>query len=163
VTGVPFDEFLHRAVFKPCGMERTGYYELDRLPDGCADSHIADSKRGGYRTNIYSVDAKGTGAGGAFTTVGDIGRFWEGLYGGTLVGRDLLLKLIMPGAGALYGMGFWLERRADGTTVPRMEGCDPGVSFVSGREADGTAITAVSNFGYDVWSVRRGIINIITH
>lgn len=158
VTGRPFDEYLQSAVFTPCGMERTGYYELDRLPSGCADSYIADGGSGGYRTNIYSVDVKGTGAGGAFTTVGDVRRFWDGLYGGTLVSPEALRAMTTPLDGVPYGMGFWLERRADGVTALRMEGCDPGVSFVSGREADGTVVTAVSNFGHDVWSVRRGIL-----
>jgi hypothetical protein len=53
-------------------MTNTGYYELDRLPAKCANAYIYDGNRKEYYTNIYSVDVKGTGAGGGFTTVIDI-------------------------------------------------------------------------------------------
>lgn len=75
VTGQIFDEYLAKNVFAPAGMAGTGYYEMDMLPKNCANAYIWDEGRGGYRTNIYSIDAKGTGAGGAFTTVGDIAKF----------------------------------------------------------------------------------------
>jgi CubicO group peptidase (beta-lactamase class C family) len=79
VTKMPFDEYLKREIFTPCEMASTGYYEMDRLPANCAYAYIRDDESGGYRTNIYSVDAKGTGAGGAFTTADDIERFWDSL------------------------------------------------------------------------------------
>lgn len=160
VCGISFDEYLRQAIFTPCVMARTGYYELDRLPDGCADSYIYDSAKGEFYTNIYSVDAKGTGAGGAFTTVRDIRRFWDGLYGGSLVSRKTLEMMLTPGDGSKYGLGFWQENRVDGL-IPRMEGCDPGVSFVSCREHDGTVITVLSNFGDDVWKVKRSIQTLL--
>lgn len=72
VTGKPFDLYLESHIFQPCGMHSTGYYELDCLPAKCAGNYIFDKEKNRYRTNIYSVDVKGTGAGGAFTTVGDI-------------------------------------------------------------------------------------------
>ncbi|WP_051197258.1 serine hydrolase domain-containing protein [Jonesia quinghaiensis] len=84
VTGEVFDQWLGRNLFLPAGMTRTGYYELDRLPQGCAYSYIEDGE-GGWYTNIYSVDVKDTGAGGAFTTVTDIARFWEFLLRGTFL------------------------------------------------------------------------------
>jgi Beta-lactamase class C and other penicillin binding proteins len=160
LCGIPFDEYLRQAVFAPCGMARTGYYELDRLPEGCADSYIYDSAKGEFYTNIYSVDAKGTGAGGAFTTVRDICRFWDGLYGGSLVSSKTLEIMFTPRSGSNYGMGFWLKKHVGGT-IPQMEGCDPGVSFVSCREPDGTVITVVSNFGDDVWSLKRKIVKLL--
>ena len=80
-----FDLYLKESVFDVCGMRDTGYFELDRLPAGCANNYIYDGASNSYRTNIYSVDAKGTGAGGAFVTVPDIIRFWEGLTDGKLL------------------------------------------------------------------------------
>jgi len=38
------------------------------------------------------------------------------------------------------------------------EGGDPGVSFISSRQPDGTVITAISNFGHNVWQLRRDIL-----
>ena len=40
VAGTPFDEYLKRQVFDVCGMDSTGYFELDRLPARCASNYI---------------------------------------------------------------------------------------------------------------------------
>ena len=154
VTGMLFDQYLQQAVFLPCGMNDTGYYELDRLPERCALAYIFDETSGDYYTNIYSVDVKGTGAGGAFTTVWDIHRFWDGLLGGKLLSQGMIKNMLSPHASdgkAYYGYGIWLKKQADGSFAPYFEGFDPGVSFVSSRINDGTVITAVSNMGHDVW------------
>lgn len=39
---------------------------MDRLPAKCANNYIYCTETKDYRTSIYSVDVKGTGAGGAF-------------------------------------------------------------------------------------------------
>ena len=78
-TGMDFDQYLKKNVFDVCGMNSTGYYELDRLPPKCANNYIYCADTDGYRTNIFSIDAKGTGAGGAFITVKDIINFWINL------------------------------------------------------------------------------------
>ena len=157
VTGKRFDEYLQEAVFEPSGMARTGYYEMDRLPGGCANSYIWDDARGEYYTNIFSVDTKGTGAGGAFTTVRDVRCFWEGLYGGKIVSRetaDMMTRFHAKWDGGGYGLGLWL----DGEGCPLFQGSDPGVEFVSRRLRDGTVVTAVSNFGDSAWEAADKLI-----
>ena len=79
MTGMYFDQYLKENVFDICGMKSTGYYELDRLPAKCANNYIYCADTKDYRTNIFSVDVKGTGAGGAFITVRDIISFWTNL------------------------------------------------------------------------------------
>ena len=54
ITGQYFDEYLRDHVFRKCGMESTGYYELDRLPARCANNYIYCPETGEYRTNIFS-------------------------------------------------------------------------------------------------------------
>lgn len=161
VGGDAFDRVLQRLVFVPCDMENTGYYELDRLPGGCADAYIWDREENSFYTNIYSVDAKGTGAGGAFTTVGDVGLFWDGLLGGKILPPPLakeMLRMHSGGGDAHYGYGMWLEPNAAGGWTPHFEGCDPGVSFWSSHDLEnGREITLVSNFGQNVWAVKRAI------
>lgn len=163
VTGLPFDAYLQKAVFDTCGMARTGYYELDRLPAGCADSYIFDSENRSWRTNIFSVDAKGTGAGGAFVTVEDILRFWEHLLAGDLLSIEMTREMLRihsrpDGQGkSCYGYGVWL-RTENGSLTPFFQGCDPGVSFMSEYDPDTrTVAVAVSNYGDDVWEVVRRI------
>ena len=38
LTGMYFDQYLQANIFDVCGMNGTGYYELDRLPSKCANS-----------------------------------------------------------------------------------------------------------------------------
>lgn len=161
VTGRMFDEYLQQSVFDPAGMVDTGYFELDALPERCADSYIWDEARGRYRTNIYSVDAKGTGAGGAFTTVGDVERFWQALFGGRLIPMELVAEMSRAQAqdgSDRYGYGLWIVRAPDGRDIVKFEGCDPGVCFVSSYDPQRRlSITALSNYGDDVWAMRRAL------
>ncbi|HEX3077817.1 MAG TPA: serine hydrolase domain-containing protein [Lachnospiraceae bacterium] len=165
VTGELFDEYLRKNVFEPCGMLHTGYYELDRLPAKCANSYIYDETRQEYYTNIYSVDVKGTGAGGAFTTVLDIERFWECLFSGKLISKEMLQQMLSVHAsdeeeGDYYGYGIWLNKIDEGRYVPFFQGCDPGVSFITSYDIDvDTSITLVSNYGDNVWRLLYEIRN----
>lgn len=158
VTGQKFDRYLQENIFDRCGMEGTGYYELDRLPGGCAYSYIFDDKRKMYYTNIYSVDVKGTGAGGAFVTVGDVENFWDALMQYRLLSEKMTEEMLRiqaesPGEDN-YGYGIWLDKRSEENILPYFTGCDPGVSFISTyNRKKALSITITSNFGNDVWKI----------
>ncbi|MGO4936515.1 serine hydrolase domain-containing protein [Fundicoccus sp. Sow4_H7] len=162
VTGQLFDEYLKANVFLPSGMIDTGYYELDRLPKNCANAYIFDENKNEFYTNIFSVDAKGTGAGGAFTTVLDINKFWLHLIDGSLISHKSLNKMfsIQSYNGYQnYGYGVWLDKTEDGYITPYFQGSDPGVSFISSYNLKNDIIfTAVSNFACDVWDLRRAFV-----
>jgi len=154
ITGKPFDKYLEEEVFQPLGMTNTGYYELDRLPAKCANAYIYDESRGDYRTNIFSVDVKGTGAGGAFTTIPDLENFWKGLFYFQILSEKTVKEMMSPQvAEKCYGYGFWLDKKEDGYIV-HFEGCDPGVSFYSAYDGEKELmITLISNFGANIWKM----------
>ncbi|WP_314059654.1 serine hydrolase domain-containing protein [uncultured Vagococcus sp.] len=156
VTDKPFDEYLQVAVFEPAGMTRTGYYELDRLPANTASAYCFDEKTQAYYTNIYSVDVKGTGAGGCLTTVGDVRRFWQALLNDRLVSavsREQMFTQQATNGEEIYGLGFWLTE-LNGQLVPYFEGMDPGICFFSlydvTREVN---VIAISNKTDNVWQI----------
>jgi CubicO group peptidase (beta-lactamase class C family) len=158
VTGVSFDEYLKENVFKPSNMIDTGYFEMDRLPERCANAYIYDEEKEEYYTNIYSVDVKGTGAGGAFTTVIDIQNFWKALLGGKLISKEMLSEMIRPKSEE-YGYGIWLRKMSDDLYYPYFQGEDPGVDFVSYYDLkEKLCVTVVSNFCSDVWEVLGDIL-----
>lgn len=165
VTGLDFDEYLKASVFDICGMSSTGYFELDRLPARCANSYIRIDGTDSYRTNIFSVDAKGTGAGGAFITVRDIVRFWQGLRDGQLLSKEMTAEMLKKQSGdgadseeGWYGYGVWIIDRSPERDIPYFQGCDPGVSFISEYEpVTDTISVLVSNYGDNVWSEMRKI------
>lgn len=165
VTGMMFDQYLKVNVFDVCDMKSTGYYELDRLPAKCANNYIYCAETKDYRTNIYSVDAKGTGAGGAFISVKDIFNFWKGLLGGKLISKGLVSTMLSKQSGdgidaeeGYYGYGVWLIDNPDENDYAYFQGCDPGVSFISEYNPNnGTISVLVSNYGDNVWKEMRKI------
>lgn len=161
VTDQLFDDYLGRQVFQPCEMLDSGYYELDRLPARCANAYIFDEAKQQYYTNIYSVDVKGTGAGGAFTTVRDVERFWKNLLSGRLVSMTTLKEMFSVHSSDgddYYGYGVWLEKVGETVFHPFFQGSDPGVSFISRYNPEnGLRVHIVSNKGENVWRLASKI------
>lgn len=155
ISGLAMEAYLRRAVFAPLGMADTAYPALDRLLANCANAYILDKKTGEYYTNIYSIDAKGGGAGGVFTTAADVESLWRGLYAGELLPLAMVRDMHTRHAGGRYGYGFWI--REDGN--PSFQGGDPGVGFVTSYDlATQTTVTAISNFEKDVWKIQDDIM-----
>lgn len=165
VTEMPFDHYLKVNIFDVCDMKSTGYYELDRLPAKCANNYIYCAETKDYRTNIFSVDAKGTGAGGAFIAVKDILSFWRGLLTGKLISRELVTEMFSKQSGdgedpeeGYYGYGVWIIDNPNGKDYVYFQGCDPGVSFISEYNPNDNIISVlVSNYGDNVWREMRKI------
>lgn len=162
ITKEPFDKYLKDNIFKIVGMNDTGYYELDRLPANCANNYIFDEVRGEYYTNIFSVDVKGTGAGGAFTTIEDIELFWKALLSYKLLSSNMTKKMLMVQSTCEdddnYGYGIWIDKDYTDNCLPYFTGSDPGVSFISMYNLrENINITIVSNFGDNVWKIAREI------
>jgi CubicO group peptidase (beta-lactamase class C family) len=157
ITGKLFDEYLKEVIFEPLKMKRTGYYELDKLPKNCSNAYIFDDLKKQYYTNIYSVDVKGTGAGGAFTTALDIKTFWEGLFKQKVISSKSLNQMLsrhvdLDGSG--YGLGVWLDKQDN----PYFVGEDPGVTFISWYDLKNhQIITLISNYQDNVFGVFKKI------
>ncbi len=169
VTGMYFDQYLKNNVFDVCGMNSTGYYELDKLPPKCANNYIYCNDTNDYRTNIFSVDAKGTGAGGAFITVRDIVGFWTNLLEGNLISKALVSDMLSKQSGdgadpeeGYYGYGMWIIDNPNGKDLAYFQGCDPGVSFISEYNPNNGIISVlVSNYGDNVWMEMRKIRDLL--
>ncbi len=168
VTGMYFDQYLKEHIFDRCGMESTGYFELDKLPAKCANHYIYCADTNDYRTNIFSVDVKGTGAGGAFITVKDIVSFWVNLLEGNLLSKALVSEMLKKQSGdgadeeeGYYGYGMWIIDNPDGRDFAYFQGCDPGVSFLSEYNPNNGMISVlVSNYGDNVWKEMRNLRKI---
>ena len=165
IAKTDFDKYLKQKVFDVCGMSSTGYFELDRLPAKCANSYIRCSDSDDYRTNIYSVGAKGTGDGGAFVTAGDIVKFWKGLIGHKLLSEKMVSAMFSKQSGdgkdpeeGYYGYGVWIIDNPDGQDYVYMQGIDDGVSAISEYNPNNGMITVMlSNYGDNVWSRMRKV------
>ena len=165
ISGMDFDAFLKESIFDVWGMKSTGYFELDRLPAKCANNYIYCGDTRDYRTNIFSVGAKGTGDGGAFITVLDLMRFWRGLLEHRILSEEMVEKMFSKQSGAgedpeegYYGYGVWIIDNPNGEDYVYMQGLDPGVSIISEYNPNNGMISImVSNYGDNVWSVMRKV------
>ncbi|MDA3932415.1 MAG: serine hydrolase [Tenericutes bacterium] len=157
LTNQSFDVYLDNIIFKPLNMLNTGYYELDRLPKNCANAYIYDDKTKTYYTNIYSVDVKGTGAGGAFTNALDIHKLWNGLFNYKILNKKSVSELIKKQVdlgGYGYGLGVWIDEQ----DIPYFVGEDPGVTFFSWYNIHKKQmLTIISNYRDDVFTISMDI------
>jgi CubicO group peptidase (beta-lactamase class C family) len=169
ITGMFFDEYIKKYIFDACNMTSSGYYSLDQLPAKCASHYIYCHDTNCYRTNIYSVDAKGTGAGGAFITAKDIVNFWDALINKKLLSDELTAEMLKIQSGdgmsieeGYYGYGVWMIKTSKHQDIAYFQGCDPGVSFISEYNPNHNIISVlISNYGDNVWSEMRKIRTLL--
>jgi CubicO group peptidase (beta-lactamase class C family) len=128
-SGEGFHDLVTRLVIDPAGLTETGFPRTDALPGGTAVHYVElDS---GWRSNILHLPVRGTGDGGAYTTAGDVHRFWTALFAGQIVRPETLSTMVRPRSTSpedprRYGLGFWLHETTDAIIL---EGYDAGVSF----------------------------------
>jgi CubicO group peptidase (beta-lactamase class C family) len=126
---MPFHELVATRVWAPAGMVDTAFLRSDELPGTAATGYLdAD----GLRTNVLHLPVRGSGDGGAFTTVADMRAFWVALLDGRILTERWLAELLAPrhppATGRLgYGLGIWLHSGG----VLELHGYDAGVSFRS--------------------------------
>lgn len=127
-SGRRYHDVVAERVFDKAAMTATAFHRSDRLAANCSLGYLSDG-----RTNIFNLPVIGTGDGGAYTTAGDMFRFWDALFDGSIVGRSMVDKMTTPNSaapptGQSYGLGFWL---GPGPVV-ELEGMDAGVSLLAG-------------------------------
>lgn len=148
-----FHSVVRERVFERAGLEHTDYVRLDELPGSAATGYLFDE---GDRTNTLHLPVLGNGDGGAFTTAGDLHRFWQAFYTGDIVSPTSVEAMIRPRFDVAherkrYGMGFWLHRAADAAII---EGYDAGVSFRSTHiPASVTTASVLGNSSEGAWPV----------
>lgn len=160
-TGMAYTDYVQQAIFAPCGMADSGFYEADRLPANTAYGYIRCDD-GGWRTNVFAVPIVGGPDGGVFVTAPDMGRFWDNLRNHTLLSADMTARLlthhvdVTEGFDNAYGYGIWLQTTNATVDLYHAEGGDPGVAFLSGvvptRDLD---FTVLGNTDDPTWPIAK--------
>ncbi len=76
VTGQDYYDFIRDNIFVPAGMENTAWYEADACVPNLAQGYTKQiSPDGTRRSNIYSRPARGSAAGGGYSTAEDLLKF----------------------------------------------------------------------------------------
>jgi CubicO group peptidase (beta-lactamase class C family) len=79
VSGQTYYDYVRDHIYKPAGMADTDAFELDAVVPNLATGYVGKS-----RSNIYSLPARGSSAGGGYSTAPDMLKFAEALLSGRL-------------------------------------------------------------------------------
>jgi CubicO group peptidase (beta-lactamase class C family) len=129
VAGAPFADLVAERVWAPAGMTGTAFLRMDELPGSAARGYL-DAE--GLRTNVLHLPVRGSGDGGAYTTVADLAAFWPAFLAGRILPEQWVAEMLVPRQpptdGSLgCGLGVWLHA----TGVLQLHGYDAGVSIRS--------------------------------
>lgn len=167
VTGRTYREFVEQEIFQAVGMQRSGFFAFNHLPEQTAFGYIEDS--GGWRTNIYNLPIIGASDGGAYTTINDLALLWKAFWGNQILPQAWTERFAAPyvraeteGPQTSYGHGLWITVEADGRRETYITGGDAGVSCWSGvRQATDLQVTVISNTTEGAWPVMRDIRRLL--
>jgi len=85
ISGEEYFEYVREHIFKPAGMQNTDWYEADIVTANLASGYTrGGSSTGVRRNNVYSRPAKGSPAGGGYSTAPDLMKFVSALREGKL-------------------------------------------------------------------------------
>jgi CubicO group peptidase (beta-lactamase class C family) len=149
-TGLSFTKYVEDYIFQPAGMEESGYFSLDQLPQNTALGYIDNNEDGTWKTNTYSIPIKGGADGGAFITAPEMVKLWKALFEYRLLNEETTKLLLTPHIcekdEEYYGYGIWISKKDDKIFKYHVMGYDPGVSFHAAVYSEsGTILVIPSN------------------
>jgi CubicO group peptidase (beta-lactamase class C family) len=156
-AGTAFVDLVQHRVCTPANMVDTAYLRSDELPERTALGYLDVE---GHRSNVLHLPVRGSGDGGAYTTVADIYSLWQALLDGTILDRATLAaawrpRSDVPAEGMRCGLGFFLHATGPGVML---EGSDAGVSFRTVHDPDSdTTHTVIANWSAGAWPVTRAL------
>lgn len=158
-SGMRFVEYVSEILVQ-VKMTNSGFFRLDQLPGNTAIGYVELEE--GYRSNVFGLPIIGCGDGGMFTTLDDMYIFWEALYNGDIISKELVELFIEPfikesdeeDEQTYYGHGVWMYAPDKKRQELYIEGCDAGVSFRSGLIHDKDIVyTVISNTTEGAWDI----------
>jgi CubicO group peptidase (beta-lactamase class C family) len=167
LTGMKYQDFVEQAIFKAIGMNHSGYFALNKLPEKTAMGYVEEKE--GWRTNIFNLPIVGASDGGAFTTVHDIRTLWKAFWGYQILPKELVeiyaqpyVKAETEGEHTYYGHGIWICEEEGRNREEYIIGGDPGVSFMSSVNCvNDMQVTVISNTTKGAWPMLKDIDTIL--
>jgi len=159
ITGQDYHSYVKENIFIPVDMKNTDCYDVQYpIPNLAIGYTKSRSESGGYKykTIEYMKMTKGCPAGGGYSTVGDLIRFGEALFGNKLLNKkytDLTTTGKVPvddiWQGGKYCFGF-LEQIINGHRIIGHSGNFAGIrSTLKVYVDEGISIAILSNFDRD--------------
>jgi CubicO group peptidase (beta-lactamase class C family) len=152
-VGEDYYEVVREGIYAPAGMTASDSFELDAIVPNLAEGYTRDAGPG-LRRNVYTKPARGSAAGGGYSTVRDMLAFSRALLANRLASPEWTAWVMggpepgqgragaapqAPGigvAGGAPGMNAMLEIEAsDATTIVVLANLDPPSAGTVARQA----------------------------
>jgi len=103
VSGQEYDDYVRDRIFRPAGMRATAAYAMDDNVSNRAIGYTRESLEEGDgaakrdpHPNDDFLPARGSSAGGGYSTCGDLAKFAAALKGGALLGPEYTATIVEP-------------------------------------------------------------------
>jgi CubicO group peptidase (beta-lactamase class C family) len=89
-AGLDYHEYVRRHIYDPAGMKDSDSYEADAVVSNLAEGYTRNWDENDHageplRRNVYTRPARGSAAGGGYSTAEDLSRFVQALQSGKLL------------------------------------------------------------------------------
>jgi CubicO group peptidase (beta-lactamase class C family) len=157
VSGYGYDQYLYRNLWKPAGMEHTGYHRPGFKKNQVAVGYKNDVRQSTELEQPWLPDGPGwhlRANRGLLSTVGDLYRWFRALRGDSILDQASKAKFFTPyvkecpDCPGKYGYGWTIETNSDGQTLILLDsGSGAGNAFLGFMPSSGlfTAISSNSN------------------
>jgi CubicO group peptidase (beta-lactamase class C family) len=105
VTGQDYYAYVRENIFQPAGMSDTEWFEADAPTPNLATGYTRNGNSKVRQSNIYTRPAKGSPAGGGYSTAPDLFKFALALQSGKLRAYDFRNPNPSGAAGTFGGLG----------------------------------------------------------
>ena len=163
LSGKSYEQFLKENIFDPLGMKNSGYdsnsavlarrasgYGTYCPPAGCSTT-IAESGddpvviRNPENAHFIHMSIPHA-AGSLYSTTEDLLTWEQALFGGKLLSKQSLTKMITPGKGN-YGLGLNIQKRGGRLVIGHSGGIEGFSAYLAYYPEDKTVIAVTANLG----------------
>ena len=156
VTGMPFEEYMQKYIFKPAGMKGTCYFEDGRTIPNMAHGYTPDGN-GGYREFDYGEETffATKADGGIYTSINDFAKWEKALRDNKVWNEDSKRQAYTPhvaipeGANYgyqpynSYGYGFFINERPGHKRIVYHTGDNGGFTIYAGKVPEDDVIVLI--------------------
>jgi CubicO group peptidase (beta-lactamase class C family) len=139
LSGEPYAAYLAHHIFGPLKMDHSGFATMDAIVPQLAEGYTREGP--GLHRREYFDRSMETGAGGIYTTAGDLVRWNAALDSPGLLSAHALELMFTAHPPGNYGYG-WFVETAPGRKIYH-EGGDPGFAAFEARYPDQHAVIIV--------------------
>jgi len=105
-SNMPYADYMETHIFSKAGMQNTGNFDVDHIIENSAENYtLSDIYPNQLQKTIFMGAAKGSPAGGGYTTINDLYKFASALKNGDFLNSDYNTLITKEPDNGWYGYG----------------------------------------------------------